>query len=325
MKGRYSALFLTFLLCISSCKLDDGDLIPVPETNIIEIARATAELSILVSALERVNLVSTLEESTLYTVLAPTNSAFSNFLGQAGLSSIDDVPTETLRRILLNHVIASRVNADVFATLQKNYVQTFAEGPSADSRLSLYFDATDGIVFNGTATVTSEDILASNGIIHIVDQVIALPTISTFIATDENFEDLDTAIDIVVPLTDLPDMLSENSAGPFTIFAPVNQAFDALLDTNDDWNFISDIDETFLTSVLAHHVAEGNFRNIDFQSNNSIPSLQGDSILIGQNAGVIQLTDGSGASDIFVVIIDIQASNGVMHIVDKVMLPDIEN
>jgi len=320
----FSLFILTTILAIS-CKVDDGDLLSVPETNIVEVASSTAELSTLVSALQRADLVTTLESSTLYTVLAPTNAAFTNFLGQAGFSTVDEVPVETLRQILLNHLVASRVDAAVLSNLQKNYVQTFADGPSSNSRLSLYFDATDGVVFNGSATVTKADILASNGLIHIVDQVIAIPTLDTFISTDDNFEDLDTALDVISPLTDLTDLLKESTAGPFTVFAPVNAAFDNLLDTNDDWNFISDIDETLLTSVLAHHVISGNIRAFDFQNSPTLPSLEGDGILVGQNAGLTQLTDGSGESDIIVRATDVQASNGVLHLIDKVMMPNTEN
>lgn len=322
---KLSAVLILSTIALQSCKVDDGDVLPVPDDNIIEVATANAELSTLLSALQRANLMSTLEGSTLYTVLAPTNTAFSNFLGQAGFSSVDEVPVETLRQILLNHLLTNRVDAAVLNNLQKNYLQTLADGPSADSKVSLYFDATDGVIFNGSAKVLTTDVLASNGLIHIIDQVIALPTLETFIATDENFEDLETALDVISPLTDLTGMLSENEAGPFTIFAPVNQAFENLLATNDNWNFISDIDEALLLSVLAHHAVNGNFRSVDLEGSPSLPSLEGDAVLVGQSAGVTQLTDGSGNSDILIVGTDIQASNGVIHLIDKVMIPDTEN
>lgn len=326
-KIRFKAFALLVLITVFaiSCKVDDGDVLPVPESNLVEVASNTAELSTLVSALQSADLVSTFEGSTLYTLLAPTNAAFTSFLGQAGFSTIDEVPVETLRQILLNHAVPSRVDAVVLSNLRKNYIQTFADGPTSNSKLSLYFDATDGVVFNGSATVTQADILASNGLIHIVDQVVSLPTPDTFISTDENFEDLDTALNMISQLTDLTDMLSESTAGPFTIFAPVNQAFDNLLATNDDWSLISDIDDTLLTSILAHHAVDGNFRGTDLSGSPSLPSLEGGGILVGQSAGVTQLTDGSGESDIIVIATDIQASNGAIHLIDKVMIPDTEN
>ena len=324
-KANYG-IVLILSLVVASCNLDDGvDTVPIPDSNLVDVASDNAELTSLISALQRADLVSTLEGSTLYTVLAPTNTAFSGFLSQAGFSSIEDVPVATLRQILLNHVLVNRVDSAVLANLQKNYVQTSADGPSSDSKLSLYFDATDGVVFNGSATVTTADIPASNGLIHIVDNVIGLPTLETFLSADDNFDSLDTALDVVSPSTDLPTTLSEDSAGPFTVFAPVNQAFDDLLATNDDWNFISDIDEMLLISVLAHHVVNGNLPEADLDGLENETTLEGDDIQLGKAAGVLQLTDGSGNSDISVVATNVQATNGVIHLINKVMLPNTDN
>ncbi len=314
-----------FLVLATACNVDDdNNSVPVPETNIIEIAQGNADLTNLVAALERADLTSTLEGSTLYTVMAPTNAAFNTFLSAAGFADIDAVPIATLRNILLNHVVQDRIESALLTNLQKNYLETLAEGPTDNSNLALYFDATNGgVVFNGAVNVTTADIPASNGIIHLVDAVIDFPTLETFIAIDDNFEELDTAIDVVSPSTELDEQLGET--GPFTLFAPSNMAFENLLDSNPDWNFSSDIPEGLLISVLAHHVLLGNVRAESISSGETATTLEGDDILFLDIDGNLTITDGSGNDGTAIPVTNIQASNGVIHLIDSVLLPNTEN
>ncbi len=323
----YSSVFLIVILVLTSlvsCNLEDENTIVRPESNIVEVASNFAELSNLIAALERANLTSTLTASGNYTVLAPTNTAFNNFLSQAGFANLESVPVETLKQILLNHVVLGLVDSDILTNLQKNYLETFAEGPTADTKVALYFDATNGIVFNGASAVTQGDVLASNGIIHIVDAVIALPTLDTFISIDDNFEDLKTALDIIAPISDIPEGVKDG--GPFTVFAPTNLAFDNLLATDPAWNSIGDIDENLLAAVIAHHVLNGNIRSEDISSGQMVTTLEGDAITLNRVNGNLEITDGSGNTGALVVFVDIQASNGLIHVLaDQVLLPDTNN
>ncbi len=322
-------ILVTVSYLLFSCNNDDGpDVTPLPETDLIQVANAENDLSTLVSALEQAGLTSTLQGSTKYTVLAPTNAAFSSFLGANGFASISDVPTEVLRQLLLNHVVAGLVDAANLNVLQKNYLETLADGPGTGTKLAIYFDATDGVEFNGISTVTEEDVLASNGVIHIVNSVIDLPTIETFTSTDDNFENLDTALDLISPVSNLPQTLKDEQSGPFTLFAPTNEAFTALLDSNDDWEFLSDIDEVLLTSVLEHHVLNGNTSTPELVADATFVTLEGDEIMLKSVDGEIEIIDGSGNSGIVIAteIPGIQAINGIIHILsDKVMLPDTTN
>lgn len=327
MLFKFLPLFVV-LAVVSSCNSDDNDGPPRAGENIVELAVATPDLSILVEALQRANLTDELEASGSFTVLAPTNAAFNTFLGQNNFTSIQDVPVGILTQVLLNHVISDEIDSSTLAFLQRNYTTTLASGPTEGTNLSLYFDATDGVTFNGVSSVIDggADIFASNGVIHLVDGVINLPTVVTFIGEDFNFEQLNTALTTATPGSDIAAFLSED--GPFTVFAPVDEAFDELLNSNPDWSSLSDIDETLLTAVLQHHVVSGNNRSSGLSEGLILTTLEGDDITISLQVNapfIASITDGAGNDDVNIGFVDIQASNGVVHLIDQVMLPDTEN
>ncbi|WP_276391173.1 fasciclin domain-containing protein [Eudoraea chungangensis] len=316
-------LFLVLISLLWSCSEDDNSG-GTTQSTIVEVAQANPNLSTLVTALEITDLVSTLNGDGPFTVLAPTNAAFDLFLATANFPSIEDVPVPVLRELLLNHVIGAGLDSESLRILGRNYSSTLAQGPGGDNNLSLYFDATNAsIVFNGSSTVLEEDIDASNGIIHTVGTVIDLPTVVTFVTTDINFEQLTTALTSGTPGTDFVAILSGD--GPFTMFAPADTAFDDLLDSNPDWNTVEDIEEGLLTAVLYHHVVSGNNRSESITNGSSLVTLEGDSITFSQTAGETTITDGSGNSDIILAVTDLQAVNGVIHLITKVMIPDTTN
>ena len=318
-----SLVFATLLSCSSD---DDGNLIPVPDATLVEVASQDPDLSIFVSALERANLTDMLNGTGPFTVLAPTNDAFSDFLSGSGFASVSDVPVETLKQILLYHIIKQLVDSAIFTILQRNYLVNEAAGPPGGTNLVIYLDATDGIIFNGTSKVTQSDIPASNGIIHKVDRVIDIPSLDTFISVDFNFDDLEAAMDIISPLSTLPAMLKDTESGPFTLFAPAEHAFDNLMDTNGDWNSVSDIDETYLTSIMEHHVVSDNLLETDIKPGEMATTLEGDNITFSSLDGNIEIKDGAGNEGAIIGVFNIQASNGVIHLLPtQVLLPDITN
>lgn len=307
---------------VLSCNSDD-DGVPSGET-IFDIASANPNLSTLVEALERTDLVSTLDGPGTFTVLAPTNAAFDLFLASGNFAGIDDVPVAVLRELLLNHVIGSSIDALTFRTLARNYAETLAAGPTSGTNLSLYFDATGtAIELNGASSVIDENIQASNGIIHTVDAVIDFPTVVTFVTNDINFITLTEALTTATPNTDFAAILS--GTGPFTVFAPAEIAFETLLDTNDDWNTVDDIEEDLLTAVLQHHVVNDNLRSEDITDQSTATTLEGDDITFSLSVGDVTITDGTGNSDILLAVDNIQAANGVIHLITKVMIPDTTN
>lgn len=286
--------------------------------NIVDHAVANPGLSSLVGALTDggnttfTDLLSNEEE--LFTVFAPGNDAFSAFTNPN---------SNDLNAILSNHVV---VGAAAFsADLTNSYVNTAAEF-AADENLSLYINTDDGVTLNGISNVVTADIVASNGVIHTVDAVIDLPTVVTFAVADPTFDSLQAAL----TAEGQPDFVTTLSgAGPFTVFAPTNDAFQALLDSNDMWNGLADIDGGLLTSVLQHHVVSGaNVRSGDLSDGATATTLEGDDITInlpGTGDNIADITDGAGNTGIGIIAVDVQASNGVIHAVNTVLIPDTMN
>lgn len=319
-------LFLVALMATSCLSDDNGD-IQRPQENIADVVKTIDDLSLLESALERADLVSSLEELGSFTLLAPNNAALTTFLEDNDFADIDAIPVDVLRQVLLNHLLVGEFRSTNLIGVS-GYVRTFAETPVAENRMSMYVDGTDGIGFNNVAKVASggRDIAASNGSIHIVDGVIGLPTLATFILADSNFRELETALTSATPSVDYITVLSDT--GLRTLFAPLDTAFDALLSSNPDWNSLDDIDEDLLNSVLAHHVIGGaNIVSTDIENNEESPAtLEGDNLtftVTGNN--VILITDGSGNTDTTITAADIQGSNGVLHAINRVMIPNTEN
>ena len=312
------SLVLTLLITTISCSNDDDNTVTTQPQNIVEIALETPNLTSLVAALTAADgdLVTVLQGDGPFTVLAPTNDAFTAFLSANGFNTLEDVPTDVLTQILLNHVIMADVVANDLITSGAGYTNTLATGPN-NNALSLYFNTSDGVTFNGVSTVTQADIEATNGTIHIVDAVIGIPTVVTFAVADPSFSTLVTALTDLTPATDFVSTLE--GEGPFTVFAPTNEAFNALPAIPE---------EEALTQVLLYHVVGGNVTSSDLTNpgETTAETLQGDSITItlpGSEGNIANITDASGATDIGIVAVDVQAGNGVIHVLNKVMIPNL--
>ncbi|HKK12362.1 MAG TPA: fasciclin domain-containing protein [Flavobacteriaceae bacterium] len=284
---------------------------------IVDQASANPAFSSLVAALVAADgdLVSVLSGEGTFTVLAPNNDAFLAFLNGTALA---DVPTNALANILLNHVLGSIVTSTDLVESGSGYTNTLGTGPEMN-KLSLYYNTSNGVTFNGVSSVSAADIITTNGIIHAIDAVIPIPTVVTFATADPNFSTLVSALTTLTPATDFATILSDNEA-LFTVFAPVNDAFDALEAIPG---------EDVLTPILLHHViGDNNVTSGDLtpSGNTVAPSLQGDNLIIslpGSGNNIADMTDGAGNSDIGIIAVDVQAGNGVIHVINKVAIPTL--
>ncbi len=320
LNTKITSLLMVMLL-IMSCSDDDDNSTMQPTLNIVETAQTSSELSILVDAVVQAGLVDALSATGDKTVLAPTNAAFMAFLEDKGFNSLSEVPNDVLTQILLNHVIA---DVNIYSTSLINtsgYTNTMASGPN-NTNLSLYFDGSSGVMFNGTATVQVADIETSNGVVHVIDQVIDLPTIATFATTNSNLSILVDALayaDTGTPTVPYINTVSNGEAGPFTVFAPTNDAFASLL-TELNVSALTEIETATVDAVLLHHIINANVQSSQLTSG-TVTTLGGD---IEANASAFSLTDANGrTSNIVTSLIDIQATNGVVHVIDKVILPPL--
>ena len=300
------------LIMFSSCKEEET---PDPQS-IVEIASADAQFSSLVAALQRANLVSTLEGSGPFTVFAPTNAAFTAFLSDNGFANLDAVPVNLLTQVLLNHVVSGNVKA---AGLTTGYVSTSATESTTNNSLSLYVDLTSGVKLNGGAMVTKADVEASNGVIHVVDKVIGLPTVVTHALANPAFSTLVAALTRADLSTDFVSILS--GAGPFTVFAPTNAAFQKLLDSNPAWTTLADIPVATLEAVLSYHVVNGaNVLSSTLSNGQNVTSFQGTDFTINVSGESASITDANGGVA-NIIAVDVQGANGVVHAIDAVIIP----
>jgi uncharacterized surface protein with fasciclin (FAS1) repeats len=315
LKIKCLALLTFFAILGTSCDNDDDDNSAPVDNTITGIASKTSNLSILVQALIKADLATTLQASGPYTVFAPTNAAFTSFLATTPYATINDVPKAVLTEILLNHVISGSVKSSDLTT---GYIKTLAKGSaSATNTLSMYVNTGSSMVMlNGGAMVTTADIMASNGVIHIVDEVIGLPTIVTHATANPNFTSL------VGALTGAgqPDFVSILSGtGPFTVFAPTNDAFTAL-NTELAPGGIAGVSATNLTKVLQYHVVSGNVLAASLTEGQVVTTLQTPQTFTIQLTGGAKIKDANNRIST-IIATDVQCSNGVIHVLNKVLLP----
>lgn len=298
---------ITFVACGDDDNDDTAD-----SSSIATIAQNTDDLSILVDALVKADLVETLNGEGTFTVFAPSNAAFTQFLSDNNFASLEDVPTDLLKNVLLNHVLGSVAKS---SDLSNSYTTTLAT--AQDNSVSMYINTDDGVTINGGSKVTSADIEASNGVVHLVDQVIGIPSVVTFATADPTFGTLVAALTRSDLTTDFVGVLSGD--GPFTVFAPTNDAFGDLL-MELGVSGLGDIDVATLDAVLKTHViTPANVRDTDLENGSTVTPLSGAGLTVDLSDGA-KLIDPRGRS-ISIIATNVQAGNGVIHAVGTVILP----
>ncbi|MEO7977887.1 fasciclin domain-containing protein [Flavobacterium sp.] len=308
-------LFLIFFTSlITSCNNDD-DNPAVADTTITGIASQNKDFSILVEALTKADLALTLKGAGPFTVFAPTNAAFTAFLKTTPYATINEVPTDVLKQILLNHVVSGNVKSTDLTT---GYIKTLAKGgASATNTLSMFVDLSSGVKLNGVAKVITPNIIASNGVIHSVDAVIGLPTIVDHAKANPNFTTLVAAL-TYNPASGFAATLSGTANSPFTVFAPTNAAFGAFL-TETGYTGLADIPAAVLEKTLKYHVVTGaNVQAAQLTNDQVITTFSGQNVTVKFTP--TRLLDVSNRNS-NIVATDVQCSNGIIHVLDKVLLP----
>ncbi|MFT5764776.1 MAG: transforming growth factor-beta-induced protein [Saprospiraceae bacterium] len=307
MMMKFSKLSWIFILALplffAACGNDD-DADPEPQS-IVEIAAGDDQFSTLVDALTRVGLVSVLEGSGPFTVFAPTNDAFT--ASGVDLSALTD---EQLTEVLLYHVLGAEITSSAIQEGQ-TYTTTAANTAPGDNQLSLLIEKTGSAVqLNGSVNVTTADVDATNGVIHIIDDVLLPLDVVGHAIANSNFSSLVTTLgaasgDLVTTL---------QTAGPFTVFAPLNSAFDAISATT------ATLDADQLAKVLLYHVVSGNVRSTALSNGQVVESLNDGLTFTVNIDGSVTITDANGGTST-VILTDVQGTNGVIHVLDAVIIP----
>ncbi len=304
MNVLYSWLFAAVILMgFTSCEKDEDETPVNQPKSIVEIATTTSDFSILAEALTKAGLVSTINESDNLTVFAPTNAAFNALFTQLGVSGLSELSAETLKPILLYHVLGSKVTS---SAITAGYAYTLSPGKGAKT-LAIKIDTQGGVKINKSVSVSQADVMATNGVIHVIDKVLLPASIVDIASNDASFSTLVAAL----VKADLVGTLSGD--GPFTVFAPTNEAFAALF-TTLGVSGISDLTKEQLVPILLYHVVSGNVLSTSLSSGN-VATL---------NPATISIAVGSGVTingNTNVVAADVQGTNGVIHVINKVLLP----
>jgi transforming growth factor-beta-induced protein len=280
-----------------------------PTQSIAEIAVEAGTFNTLVAALDAAGLVEVLAGEGSFTVFAPTDEAFAA-LPEGTVEALLEDPEGLLTDILLYHVVDGVAYAEDVVTLESVTTLNGAD---------VTIEVTDGgVVLNGYVNVIVTDIMATNGVIHVIDAVL-LPTDDELLTIAEiaiAAGDFETLVAALIA-ADLADLMADPTAGPFTVFAPTDEAFAALPEGTIE-ALLADIDA--LTAILLYHVVDGAVPAETVVTLESATTLAELDVTITVTAdGRVFLND-----TVEVIVTDIIASNGIIHVIDTVLLPPAE-
>lgn len=302
---------LAVISIATSCKKDEDELPVASDQNIVEIVVADSDFSLLEAAVKHADLVATLSGTGPFTVFAPTNEAFT----AAGLDTeakINALPKETLRNILLYHVAGSSIAAAAIPEGSNTAVKSA-------SNIDLYVTKNNkGVYING-ATVTQADVMVTNGIIHVINKVL-MPPSGNIVEVAQSNPDFSLLVAAVLRAsegqTNLANVLSGD--GPFTVFAPTNQAF---MDAGfANVAAIQAADPATLTSILTYHVVAGRIFSTDLVDNSTAATVNGSNVTTTLNGGA-KVKGAKNTSAANISSADVVTTNGVIHVIDQVLLP----
>ena len=286
---------------------------PVP--NIVQTAQADPQFSILVEAVVAADLAGTLSGNGPFTVFAPTNAAFAALLTELGTTKEALLANKPLlTAVLTYHVLPTRVlRAQVPAG---KAITTVQGGIFKIDAVSSGLQITDGR--NRTAAITRTDIAASNGVIHVIDRVL-LPADKTIVQTAQALAaGAPPQFTILVEALGAAGLVNSlNGTGPFTVFAPTDAAFAALLGELGITRQALLADTALLTRVLTYHVLPARVLKADIVPATPITTLQGQTFTV---TPALAIADQRGRSA-NILATDVLASNGVIHVIDRVILP----
>lgn len=290
--------------------------IQAAEGDIVDIAVSNGSFTTLVAALQEAELVGALQGDGPFTVFAPTDEAFASLLASLDITAADLLAHPDLSKVLLYHVVSGKVMS---SDLTDDMMAPTLNGQTIKVDLDM------GVMINASNVVTA-DIEASNGVIHVIDQVLVPDDFMLEPMMDDEMDEM-AQVDIVdialssddfsmlVMLLQEADLVGAlQGEGPFTVFAPTNDAFTKLVTalgiTPEEL-----MAQPELASVLLYHVVSGKVMSTDLSDGLMAPTLNGKEVSF-------DLMNGVMVDNATVVTADVEASNGVVHIIDEVLIPE---
>lgn len=320
IKNMFALLSLSLL---AACGGGDDD----PASPVLQSTTAASPLSIpqtaqtqgftaLLAAVEKAGLAPALSDPNAdLTVFAPTNAAFNTFATRLGFTDaaamVAALPAETLADLLSFHVLpSSQLAAELSATptSMSETLYKFEDKPA-----TLRIDATTGVTITDEietkATVTTADVIASNGVIHAIDKVLVPPGVLNIVQMAQLNSEFSSLVNAIIA-TDLQDTLSGD--GSFTVFAPTNAAFAAAP---------AGLNTEQLTTVLTYHVLGSEVLAANIPFGTAIPTAAGQPLTI--NNGTPPTISDTTTTPASIIATDVRAKNGVIHAINKVLIPTL--
>ncbi|MDN3669799.1 fasciclin domain-containing protein [Echinicola jeungdonensis] len=304
-------LLMIAILGIMTTSCNDDDPAPMSEEkDIVEIVVEGNNFTTLEAAVVEADLVTILEGEGPFTVFAPTDNAFNLFFNENGLSAEELLASPDLSGVLTYHVLDGEVMASNVNP---------GEGVTVNGASFYLSEDVDGNFWiNGSAQIVDTDIDASNGVIHVLDYVIVPPSESiaeiAVSFTNQNNPEF-TQLVGALQRADLVGALSDDN-GDLTVFAPTDAAFQALYDTNEDWDDFNDIPLETLEAVLLAHVVPVRAFSQDLRQGQEIATLNENAMLtVDLSAGTV------GGAALNTSLMNVHATNGVIHVINDVILP----
>ncbi len=310
-------------LLATGCKKDDPVVTPPAPQTIVDIAVGNPDFSILVAAVTKTQLAATLSGPGPFTVFAPTNAAFGKlaapFNTAASIAAItDQKQIDVLKDILLYHALPGAKKAADFP----NGASSQATARGTTDNLLYVSKGSAGVFVNGNSKVTTADVVASNGVIHIIDQVLSPPSrsiagivvASAQATTGKEFTILLQALS----QPGVADLLTAaSSPGNLTVFAPTDAAFRAAGIPD-----ASAVPPATLRSVLsAHIIATGRVFSTDLAATQQVETFGKEKITITASASGVTVAAAKNTTPANVIAANVLATNGVVHVIDRVLLP----
>merc|ERR1719454_1486656 len=281
---------------------------PRSSKNIVQLAAGTKDLSTLVAALKAGQLVSALEGKGPFTVFAPTNAAFAK-LPKATLNSLLEYKNiKTLQAVLEYHVVSGAIYSSTLKS--ENTVKTL------ESETMLVEVRNGGVIINHAAHVTTADIAASNGVVHIIDTVLMPPSMTgkSIVELAAGNKDLST---LVSALTAGKLVTALEAKGPFTVFAPTNEAFAKLPKATLN-SLLNPKNIKQLDDVLEYRVVAGAaVFSKDLKASQKVKTLMGEQLTVTKSWRGVYINGKAK-----VTIPDVAATNGVVHVINTVLVPN---
>lgn len=329
MKTKFAFLFVVLSLVLAACAapatpaaeptvMPEPTAMPEPteepsSKTIVEIAVEDGRFTTLVAAVQAAGLAETLNGEGPFTVFAPTEDAFAALPEGTLDSLLQPENKQQLADILLYHVVPGKVMASDVAGLDGEMADTALEGKQIGIKVDM-----GNVYLNENTQVIITDIEASNGVIHVIDSVLLPPSDDTAM---EPMDLVDTAVAdgrfttlvAAVQAAELVDTLK--AEGPFTVFAPTDDAFAALPEGTLETLLLPE-NKQQLTDILLYHVVSGKVMAADVIGLTSAPTVLGKDATVTVEDGKVFLND-----NVEIIITDIETSNGVIHVIDTVLLP----